>query len=475
MGGVKVRPCIRVGDEKELCMSRFPTTQWSLVKLAHNESPTGAREHMGKLLQRYWNPMFVHLRCKGFAVEKAEDLIQDFMVEILNKDLLAVADPTRGKFRTLLLTALDRFAISDHRRATATKRSPQNVVPLDEAAETAASADMTPDLIFERAWAINVLAGSLAKMKEECVSLSNLSRWNIFESRIVAPLLDDAHMPKYDELAWSHGLENDKAAMNVLVTAKRQFARTLRDTVRDYVTRGSEHVASREILADDIRARTGQTKDSDLPAREASQQVDHAIQQAVEDELLQLRSILERSRAVAHLVDSVSRDVVSSGDPNSAFFRRLAHSSIATCSSLDTAFAWGDAPLDAGAPALGAYWENLLAEKLADLPNLDSVSEGTIGDLLLDPRSVMLHLVALKDWANLQRLAPSAGLPKPIANALFHLSLCAGVLHHDKLITGLRPDIVKSALIALLSEPWIGKPWVDLIERGIDRLNRRVE
>ena len=93
-------------------MSRFPTTQWSLIELAHRETPTGSREQMGALLEAYWQPMYAHLRYKGLSNEKAEDLIQEFMMEILNKDLLAIADPKRGKFRTLLLTALDRFAIS---------------------------------------------------------------------------------------------------------------------------------------------------------------------------------------------------------------------------------------------------------------------------------------------------------------------------------------------------------------------------
>jgi hypothetical protein len=32
-------------------MSRFPTTQWSLIERAHRETPTGSQEQMGKLLE----------------------------------------------------------------------------------------------------------------------------------------------------------------------------------------------------------------------------------------------------------------------------------------------------------------------------------------------------------------------------------------------------------------------------------------
>ncbi|MFO1095112.1 MAG: hypothetical protein U0992_17670 [Planctomycetaceae bacterium] len=103
--------------------SQFPTTRWSLIARASRESPVGSRDEMGSCC-RYWRPMLIHLRFKGLSQEAAEDVLQDFMIELLDQDLLSIADPQKGKFRSLLLTALDRFLISRLRHQNAAKRSP---------------------------------------------------------------------------------------------------------------------------------------------------------------------------------------------------------------------------------------------------------------------------------------------------------------------------------------------------------------
>jgi len=52
---------------------------------------------------------------------------------ILEKELLAQANPTRGRFRTFLLNALDNFVISQRRKAQAQKRAPSgDVLSVDE-------------------------------------------------------------------------------------------------------------------------------------------------------------------------------------------------------------------------------------------------------------------------------------------------------------------------------------------------------
>ncbi|MCG8649594.1 MAG: hypothetical protein MI861_07165 [Pirellulales bacterium] len=164
-------------------MSRFPTTHWSLIHQVGEDS-TGSREQLGRLLETYRHPMYTHLRARGVSHEQAEDLIQDFTIEILNKNLLAIADPQRGKFRTLLLTALDRFTVGRYRYETAAKRAPAEaeIVSLDVPAAAAASTQApSPSLVFERAWAIDVLAQALAEMKQQCEANGDHGRWAVFE------------------------------------------------------------------------------------------------------------------------------------------------------------------------------------------------------------------------------------------------------------------------------------------------------
>src|SRR5262250_2168842 len=48
-------------------------------------------------------------RRRGYSTEDAEDLTQDFFTSLLQGPLLQRADPERGRFRSLLLKALQDF------------------------------------------------------------------------------------------------------------------------------------------------------------------------------------------------------------------------------------------------------------------------------------------------------------------------------------------------------------------------------
>jgi RNA polymerase sigma-70 factor (ECF subfamily) len=218
-------------------VSQFPETVWPLIDLAVSEGKTGSREHMGKLLENYWQPMYAHVRFKGVDHQKAEDLVQEFSLQILENDLLSIADPARGKFRTLLLTALDRFVVSRFRYETAAKRAPESSRSLDAAeVDYTQSAEAPASAAFDRAYALDVIAQVLAKMKQECEATGDAARWVVFENRIVSPMLESTEPVEYLELAQDLGLKDEKAAMNLLVTAKRQFTRLLKNHVRDYVS-----------------------------------------------------------------------------------------------------------------------------------------------------------------------------------------------------------------------------------------------
>src|SRR5262245_8754891 len=92
---------------------RFPPTSWTNVQAAGANDSAGQRAALDGLLRRYWPVLRVHLIYrKKVPPDRAEDLLQGFVQEkILERNLLAVADPAKGKFRTFLLTALDRFLI----------------------------------------------------------------------------------------------------------------------------------------------------------------------------------------------------------------------------------------------------------------------------------------------------------------------------------------------------------------------------
>ena len=77
------------------------------------------------LLKLYWKPVYCFLRRKGYDNESAKDLTQDFFHEVvLGRDLIQRADPSKGRFRSFLLTALKRYLINAAEARRAQKRIP---------------------------------------------------------------------------------------------------------------------------------------------------------------------------------------------------------------------------------------------------------------------------------------------------------------------------------------------------------------
>jgi len=59
-------------------------------------------------------------------------------------------------------------------------------------------------------------------------------RVGVFECRLLAPALEGTDPVDYGELVRRFGLQSPSQASNVLVTAKRMYARTLRGVVAEY-------------------------------------------------------------------------------------------------------------------------------------------------------------------------------------------------------------------------------------------------
>ena len=216
----------------------FPTTRWSWIQEARQEDAAGERRWMDRLLRCYLPALRAHLISRwSLRPEQADDLLQDFITNrVLEHDLLAAADERRGKFRTLLLTSLDRYAISRRRHDEAGKRAGGRTVPLENAA-----ADPTPDRhtpaessSFDIVWVRQVLKETLARMKRQCRMGRHAQLWTVFEQRILRPMLEEAEPTDYEELARMLGLRSASQARNTLTTAKRMFVRVLRTVVGEY-------------------------------------------------------------------------------------------------------------------------------------------------------------------------------------------------------------------------------------------------
>ena len=96
----------RRGGGREL---RFPTTHWSCVAEAGGPDRPRAREALAELCDVYWYPLYAFIRRRGHAAEEALDLVQEYFARLLEKDVIAAADPGRGRFRTFLMADCSNF------------------------------------------------------------------------------------------------------------------------------------------------------------------------------------------------------------------------------------------------------------------------------------------------------------------------------------------------------------------------------
>ena len=232
----------------------FPPTEWSKITALREAHSTGRIGLLGQLATAYWVPLRNFLCSQGRSLEDAADLVQDFMAHAIRSDLFARADPERGRFRSLLLTALKNFAINDKRRADARKRRPPGgFAAWDEVAAPYLLVPPlvdteTPELCFHRQWVRTVIARVLQQLRGECQAKGRTASWNIFNIWIVQPELEGVPSVPLLELARKHQFTPREAA-NSVTTMKRAFRRLLKQEIATYtLTESDAENECRDVL-----------------------------------------------------------------------------------------------------------------------------------------------------------------------------------------------------------------------------------
>jgi len=206
---------------------------------------------MAELARLYAPALRAHLlQTLKFDEHRADDLLQGFLADkVLDQRLIDSADPTRGRFRTFLLAALDRYAIDIHRRNTARKRSPRgNVSDVDDQKESLADPHRSSASdAFDLAWAQEVIGEVLASMNHQCRQMDRGDLWEVFIARYLIPATENVPPESHESIAARLKLESAHHAANLLVTAKRMFTRVFKTVVSRYAADENE---VREEVAD---------------------------------------------------------------------------------------------------------------------------------------------------------------------------------------------------------------------------------
>lgn len=230
---------------------RFPSTHWTVIQDAGPGDDAHSQRIIGDLLGDYWKPVYCYLRHRGRSNEEAKDLTQGFFQEVvLGRELIQRADPARGRFRTLVLTALNNYLANVHRGATARKRIPKHkLVPLEQADAgdlPEVMRTITPDESFHYAWVSELLDRMLEEVEADCRAHGMDTHWNLFHDRVLRPTLEDKASPPLAELCARYGITEATQASNMIFAVKRRLQGALQRYVRQSVACDEE--ISEEIL-----------------------------------------------------------------------------------------------------------------------------------------------------------------------------------------------------------------------------------
>jgi RNA polymerase sigma-70 factor (ECF subfamily) len=196
-------------------MSDFQSTLWTVIRGADRGEETALREFALK----YRGPIVSYIARRGLPND-AEDLAQEVFLRLLQDRVLAKADPSRGRFRSLLL-AVTRHVISHHReREGAQKRGGGNVRSL----ENVDVSSQEPDESFDREWVGHLVELSLARLARE--------------------------HPNYHEALQKSVLEGASGIdHNLIHRGKKKVADYLREQIQEYSLSREDYEAELQYLA----------------------------------------------------------------------------------------------------------------------------------------------------------------------------------------------------------------------------------
>jgi hypothetical protein len=164
---------------------RFTETNWNLVLAAGQRSEGNPNLALTWLCERYWFPLFAHVRGCGYNAQDAEDRVQSFFAWFLTQNIVERADVERGRFRSFLLGCLNNFLSHEWEKTLRLKRGGHLVlVPFDQNdAELRLQKELidlrSPALEYDRAWALTLLDRVLGRLQGECEAGEQPGRFKV--------------------------------------------------------------------------------------------------------------------------------------------------------------------------------------------------------------------------------------------------------------------------------------------------------
>jgi len=236
-----------VAETAEHNPGRFNSTRWSVVLSCADSGieSAAARDALSTLCETYWRPIFAYICRRGYSTHDAEDLAQDFFSSLLQGPLLQRADPERGRFRSLLLKALQDFLGHASEKRDAHKRGGgikfvswddwMAEAPSQLSISTQALNSWSPEQLFDLRWAATVVEQALGRLREECHSKNRL---RLFETLSLYLTTERADV-SYHDLAMNLGIA-ESAVKKQLHNLRRRYRWLVCDEVTQTVENPSD-------------------------------------------------------------------------------------------------------------------------------------------------------------------------------------------------------------------------------------------
>jgi hypothetical protein len=443
-------------------LGNFPSTHWSLIFSARAEDSLRRRRALDELLRLYLPALRAHLLYRRrIEPHRAEDLLQGFVArQVLERELLAKADATRGHFRSFLLKSLQNYVFTE-----LGKSGPKEVA-LDLQSPGGAACD-----VFELEWARQVLQETLRRMREECTRDRATARWDLFLCRVVVPTLTGSQSPPYQALIERFAFRSPEQASNALVTAKRQFERTLRAVIAETENAVDDAQIDAEI-ADLCRTLQntgplGVDWDRVLIAGPQGQGPGGRSQFSFDENgtvPFDARPALDESHP-GELACLLSVRGTPEGNWQPAeladLLRHCLETPVGVYLGIDTS------PGEKGdRHHLPERPEGCLAQMVpvtffppkefgADTPSEHRAVSMTLGELFRDARPPLGLLIALKRHARRLTSPGASDVPAEVHRSVYFASIAAAMVRHGERISKLDPEILQAAFEQLAAEAWI--------------------
>jgi len=228
-------------------IARFVTTRWSIVSSCSDsgtdEEKAGAA--LGEICEIYWRPIFAFIRRQGHSVPDAQDLTQEFFGRVIKGRLIQSADQNKGRFRSLLLKALQRFLHDEGDKRHARKRGgDMHFVPWDDWMTEAGSQlsvseqesyNWSPERVFDVRWAATIVERALRRLGDHCEKQGQRRVFDVLSSCLTA----DRQDVSYSNFAGVLGLQ-ETAVKSLVHRLRERYRVLLREEVAKTVAGANE-------------------------------------------------------------------------------------------------------------------------------------------------------------------------------------------------------------------------------------------